>query len=117
MLKHPLQLFKSLADQTRLRCLSLLKHNGELCVCELTYALDLPQPKISHHLAILRKVGLVSDRKMGLWIYYQLNPQLPMWISEMLGNSLTSIEQEQPYADDNINLLAMPERPETICST
>ena len=39
-----------------------------LCVCELTHALVLPQPKISHHLGTLRKTELASDRKAGLWM-------------------------------------------------
>ena len=56
------QLFKALSDTTRLRCLSLLVNEEELCVCELTHALALPQPKISHHMAALRKAELVSDR-------------------------------------------------------
>jgi ArsR family transcriptional regulator len=60
------QLFRALSDTTRLRSLMLLDV-GELCVCELGHALALPQPKISHHLGALRKSGLVSDRKEGLW--------------------------------------------------
>ena len=48
------QFFKALSDLTRLRMLVLLSHEGELCVCELTHALDEIQPKISRHLAQLR---------------------------------------------------------------
>ena len=48
----PLLLFKALSDATRLRCIVLLATNGELCVCELAYALELQQPKISHHLGM-----------------------------------------------------------------
>ncbi len=54
---EPSTLFKALSDPTRLRCITLLSSHDELCVCELTQALDLPQPKVSHHLAALRKAG------------------------------------------------------------
>jgi ArsR family transcriptional regulator, arsenate/arsenite/antimonite-responsive transcriptional repressor len=65
------QVFKALADQTRLRILALLSR-GEICVCDIHETLGIPQSKASRHLAYLRKVGLVSDRKAGLWVYYQL---------------------------------------------
>jgi len=116
ILNDPLPLFKSLSDLTRLRCLSLLVKQGELCVCELTYALALPQPKISHHLANLRNAGLVSDRKMGLWIYYRLHPELPEWVLAMLRTSMDGIKNEQPFTSDAINLLEMPDRPDNLCS-
>jgi ArsR family transcriptional regulator len=71
--------FKALSDTTRLRCLLLLASQDELCVCDLTSALDLPQPKVSHHLGNLRKAGLVLDRKQGQWTFYRLHPDLPEW--------------------------------------
>jgi len=55
------QFFQLLSDETRLRCLLLLQKEGELCVCELVYALDIIQPKISRHLAALRDAGIVTD--------------------------------------------------------
>ncbi len=113
---EPTQLFKSLSDQTRLRCLSLLVQQGELCVCELTYALELPQPKISHHLANLRKAGLVSDRKMGLWIYYQIHPELAQWVVDMLSISIQGIQTHEPFASDTKQLMNMPNRPENLYS-
>lgn len=69
----PEQLFRALSDETRLRILSLLLP-GELCVCDLVTMLGCPQPTASRHLAYLRKVGLVSVRKEGVWSYYQLAP-------------------------------------------
>jgi ArsR family transcriptional regulator len=45
---------------------------GETCVCDLQSVLNVPQPKVSRHLAYLRKAGLVSVRKQGLWSYYML---------------------------------------------
>lgn len=68
------RLFRVLADATRLRLLNLV--NGrEVCVCYLTEILGINQPKISRHLAYLRREGLVSARRQGKWMHYRL--QLP----------------------------------------
>jgi ArsR family transcriptional regulator len=65
------RLFKALGDETRLRIIALLSH-GELCVCHLQEALELPQPNVSRQLGILRAAGLVEDRREGSWVYYRL---------------------------------------------
>lgn len=109
------QFFKILSDPTRLRCLSLLESEGELCVCELTHALKLAQPKISHHLAALRKLGLVSDRRDGLWIYYRINKELPQWAAQVIQITMTGINEQQPYADDLQALKQMANRPAGFC--
>jgi DNA-binding transcriptional ArsR family regulator len=64
--------FKALADEIRLRILSLLAIR-EMCVCEVMVALDLTQPTASHHLGILETVGLVRHRKEGKWVFYRLS--------------------------------------------
>ena|SRR5688500_2173917 len=64
-------LFQALADRTRLRILALLL-TGEVCVCDIHESLELPQPKVSRHLAYLRRAGLVDGRKEGLWVHYRL---------------------------------------------
>lgn len=74
-----LQLHKALADDTRLRCVQLIADQGELCVCDLTQALNISQPKISRHLALLREANLLSSRRQGQWVFYQLPPDLPDW--------------------------------------
>ncbi len=63
--------FRAFADSTRLRLLNLLSE-GELCVCELVELLGMVQPKISRHLAYLRRAGLVAVRQEGKWKYYSL---------------------------------------------
>ena len=68
------RIFKALSDETRLRIIKLLE-NGELCVCDLTAALDMVQPKVSFHLSALKDAGLIKDRKQGKWIHYSLNEQ------------------------------------------
>ena len=80
----PLTFFKSLADDTRLQILLLTQQKGELCVCDFTEALQLSQPKISRHLAVLRKNGLLQDRREGQWVHYALHPLLPEWCCHVL---------------------------------
>tara|TARA_R110002051_G_scaffold269304_1_gene329375 strand:+ start:2471 stop:2824 length:354 start_codon:yes stop_codon:yes gene_type:complete len=75
----PIQLFKCLSDETRLALMLLINVEGELCVCEMTHALDQSQPKISRHLAQLRACELLQDRRQGQWVYYRLMPNLPDW--------------------------------------
>jgi ArsR family transcriptional regulator, arsenate/arsenite/antimonite-responsive transcriptional repressor len=72
----PLALFKALADDTRLQLVLLLMAEQEMCVCEMTHALNQSQPKISRHLALLRQHELLSDRREGQWVYYRLSPGL-----------------------------------------
>lgn len=62
---------KALADETRLRLLNLM-HGGEICVCYLVEVLGQPQPKVSRHLAYLRRAGIVSARRDGKWMHYRL---------------------------------------------
>jgi ArsR family transcriptional regulator len=69
----PRQLFKAFADETRLRILNLLARR-DCCVCEFQQLLRVPQPKISRHLAYLRRSGLVEVRKCGKWAMYSLAP-------------------------------------------
>jgi ArsR family transcriptional regulator, arsenate/arsenite/antimonite-responsive transcriptional repressor len=63
--------FKALADHTRLRVIHLLG-TDEVCVCSVVKALQLNQPKISRHLAYLRRAGLVSARREGKWMRYRV---------------------------------------------
>ena len=63
--------FQALGDNTRLRLLNLMGKQ-EVCVCYLAEILGGPQPKISRHLAFLRKSGIVSGRRKGKWVYYRI---------------------------------------------
>ena len=89
------RLFQAFADPTRLRLLNLMR-GGERCVCELTEALDTSQPKISRHLAALRRSGLVQARKEGLWVYYRLTKptkKLHRRLIDCVGECFKGIEQ------------------------
>ena len=90
----PLQLFKNLADETRLGIVLLLKARGELCVCDLCTALAQSQPKISRHLAMLRESGLLLDRKQGKWVHYRLSPQMPAWAAQVIEQAWLSQQDD-----------------------
>ncbi|MGW3563080.1 ArsR/SmtB family transcription factor [Streptomyces sp. NPDC000941] len=68
--------YKAIGDPVRLRLLSLIASHldGEVCVCELVGAFDLSQSTISHHLKILRDVGLVESERRASWVYYRISP-------------------------------------------
>ncbi|MGR9014188.1 MAG: metalloregulator ArsR/SmtB family transcription factor [Gammaproteobacteria bacterium] len=110
----PTQFFKCLSDDTRLRCVTLLQKEGKLCVCELTTALALSQPKISRHLASLRQCGLLQDSREGQWVYYQINPELPNWISPLLINALAAVELTDSFKSDLERLQQMDNRPDAL---
>ncbi len=93
-------LFKALSDPTRLRCVLLLASHEELCVCELTEALGLPQPKVSHHLGNLRKAGIVTTRRDGLWQFYRINPELPAWATRVIAAAAEGLAGEPPFIED-----------------
>ncbi len=65
--------FRAFSDPSRLRIMNLLQHAGETCVCDLVRVLDLPQAKVSRHLAYLRRAGLVDTRRDGAWVHYRLS--------------------------------------------
>ena len=79
-----LQVFKCLSDETRLMLVLLIAQEQELCVCEMTHALQESQPKVSRHLAQLRQCGLLSGQREGQWVYYRLASQLPEWAQEII---------------------------------
>ncbi len=76
-------IFRALSDRTRLRILSILQ-DGESCVGDLVEILRVPQPKVSRHLAYLRKAGLVTAREEGLWNFYRLAPAVTPFHKKML---------------------------------
>lgn len=71
-MQETITVFKALSDETRLRILKLLEQ-GELCVCDIVAALDMVQPKVSFHLAVLKEAGFIKDRKQGRWTHYRLD--------------------------------------------
>ena len=81
--------FKALADPARLRLLSLVASHdgGEACVCDISPALDLSQPTISHHLKVLRHAGLLDCERRGTWVFYWVVPAALQRLSLVLDAS------------------------------
>jgi len=90
------EVFRALGDPTRLRVAVLLS-TRELCVCELTAILQLPQSSVSRHMATLRSAGLVTDRREGRWIHYRLAEPLPL---PRLMACLQELAAQPPHCDD-----------------
>ena len=108
-------LLQMLSDLTRLRCVVLIEQEGELCVCELTHALDQIQPKISRHLALLRESGLVSTRRQGQWIFYRIHPELPPWARQIIEAAVEGSTNRSPFKEDRKRLVQMSGRPQRCC--
>lgn len=70
-----IEVLKCLSDLTRARIVHLLACRGpELCVCDIVATLDLPQSTVSRQLMVLRYLGLVQDRRDGVWMHYSVAP-------------------------------------------
>jgi ArsR family transcriptional regulator len=89
----PVTLFKALGDPSTLAILLLTYFHRELCVCELTEALQVSQPKVSRHLAVLRESGLLEGERRGQWIHYHLHPQLEDWALQILSQTAKAHRQ------------------------
>jgi ArsR family transcriptional regulator len=104
--------FKALADATRLRIIGLLLA-GEVCVCDIHASLGLPQPKVSRHLAYLRRAGLVTARKEGLWVHYRLADLDDAVMQALLDSVGHAIGHLESGARDRERLAATTDRPVT----
>lgn len=108
----PIKFYKCFTDEIRLKCLMLIQYEGELCVCELMTALKDIQPKVSRHLALLRKSKVLIDRKQEQWVFYRINPDLPDWAKSVLAQTT---ESNVGFIQDSINnLLSMGNRPDRM---
>jgi len=105
-------LFQILGDETRLRAVALMAEAGEVCVCELVHALELPQPKISRHMAAMRDAGLVVPRRDAQWVFYAPNPALPDWQQQVISAAMQGLKDSEITAQDLSRLNSMPNRPE-----
>lgn len=94
----------ALADENRLRLLNLIR-GGEICVCQLQGVLQTNQPKVSRHLAYLRKAGLVEARQDGKWTHYRLK-KLDGSFAGILKQTLDCL-QDQPQIIDDLRRLKL----------
>ncbi|MGF1466421.1 MAG: ArsR/SmtB family transcription factor [Sandaracinaceae bacterium] len=95
------ELHRALADETRLRILTLLVACGELCVCDVETGLDISQSRASRHMTQLRRAGLVEDRREGAWVYYRIAEPLAPPAAACLG-TLREAAREDPTAQRDI---------------
>jgi len=76
--------FKCFSDPIRLKIIKVIIDRKSVCVCEFAELLNITQPKISRHLAILRNIKILLDKREGQWIYYSLNSDIPDWAKHIL---------------------------------
>lgn len=105
----PIVLFKALSDNTRLASILLIASEDSVCVCELEHALEEEQPKISRHLALLRKDNILDTERHGKWVYYRLCQELPSWARQII--ELTLTENRIMVNQLKQNLATMSNRP------
>lgn len=96
--------FKALADETRLRLLNLMGAD-EVCVCFFVEILKTNQPKISRHLAYLRRAGIVSSRRDGPWIHYRIAEPSDPDAARVLRTTLTWLANDRDMQRDRARLV------------
>lgn len=84
------EVLTALCDPTRRAALALLWDGGEHCVCELMARLDTSQSRMSRHMKVLRKAGLVLDRRDAQWVRYRRNPDLAQEFADVVDAVLTA---------------------------
>ena len=92
-------LFRALADPTRLRLLNLIA-DREICVCYFVEILRISQPKVSRHLAYLRRAGIVASRREGKWMHYRLVAPKDQAAASILGETLIHLKKKPEMRRD-----------------
>ncbi|PWB66118.1 MAG: ArsR family transcriptional regulator [Deltaproteobacteria bacterium] len=110
------QAMKSVADPTRMRILKLLE-GGEMCVCQLIAVIELKQSTISRHLLLLKRAGLVKERKDGKWVHYSLDgSNSSRYARKMLQNLKGWLNDDRIVKKDRIReKIARDAGPREIC--
>src|SRR6266404_2412431 len=108
-------LFRALADPTRLHLLNLIA-DREICVCYFVEILRTSQPKISRHLAYLRKAGIVAARREGKWMHYRLVPPPSHAGGEILEQALHAVGKDKRFKADRERLKLACCRPQSFVS-
>lgn len=98
-----MQFFSALADATRLRLLNLMAER-EVCVCYFVEILGEPQPKISRHLAYLRRCGVVSTRREGKWMHYRIEWPRDEGAVSILKSTLRALAADKKMQGDAARL-------------
>ncbi len=96
--------FHALSNEIRLRIVLLLAAEPQLSVCQLVRILDLPQPKVSRHLAVLRDAGVVTVDRRAQWICYSLEQALEPWQREVVEATRKTVCDSEQYVEDQRRL-------------
>lgn len=96
--------FSALSDRTRLRLLNLMR-DDEICVCFFPEIIGTNQPKISRHLAYLRKAGLVSVRREWKWAHYRLTEPKNEHAAKVLREVLDWLKEDEEMQHDRLEML------------
>jgi ArsR family transcriptional regulator len=110
--------FRALADWTRLRLLNLMR-NDEVCVCFFVEILKTNQPKISRHLAYLRRAGIVGARREGQWMHYRIAEPADADAARLLQDVMTWLANDQEMQRDRerlVKICCAPQLPVSIQS-
>jgi ArsR family transcriptional regulator len=110
--------FRALADRTRLRLLNLMR-NDEVCVCFFVEILKTNQPKISRHLAYLRRAGIVGARREGQWMHYRIAEPADADAARLLQDVMTWLANDQEMQRDRerlVKICCAPQLPVSIQS-
>ncbi|MCA1622061.1 MAG: metalloregulator ArsR/SmtB family transcription factor [Acidobacteria bacterium] len=99
-------LFRALADRTRLRLLNLMAA-GEVCVCFFVEVLGESQPKISRHLAYLRRAGVVAARREGKWMHYRVATPVDPHAARVFAEVLAWLGEEQGMRKDRARMASI----------
>jgi len=98
------QLYKALSEETRIRIVMLLTQ-GELCVCDIQAVLDEPQSKISRHLAYLKLSGMVSSKRVGVWMHYLIKENVDATCKAQLAFMEENLSRLPQFLSDREKLL------------
>lgn len=115
--KFDLELFFSaLADKTRLRLLNLMR-DGEVCVCFFAETIDTNNPKISRHLAYLKRANLVTGRRDGKWMHYKIHEPEDEKAKEIFAGIMEALKEDKDMQFDRTRLVEVccpPQAPAKI---
>jgi ArsR family transcriptional regulator, arsenate/arsenite/antimonite-responsive transcriptional repressor len=103
------QYFKALSEEVRLRIIMLLTH-GELCVCDIMEILEEPQSKVSRHLSYLKSSGIITARRVGVWMHYALSEARDETLDAQIGFMRERLSHLPGFVDDMNKMAVLKER-------
>jgi ArsR family transcriptional regulator len=103
------QYFKALSEEVRLRIVMLLTH-GELCVCDIMEVLDEPQSKVSRHLSYLKNSGIITSRRVGVWMHYALSERRDETLDAQIEFMRERLSHLPDFNEDIVKVETLKER-------